>query len=126
MARGEELVRLRESMGGSFGYSLGYLDGRTYTTRNLGRPHFALMADVPSPMPAGFQSANHGGRGQNVLFEDGRIVFYVTPRPNAQADDVFVNEVGMVAAGVNPNDAVIGPSRALPGVYVPVSTAGSR
>ncbi len=110
----EELARLHSRMGGSYGYSLGFFDGRIYTTRDLRRPHFALVADVPSTLLAGYQSVNHGGRGQNVLFEDGRIMFYTSPRPHARADDVFVNEEGMVAAGMNRNDSVVGPSTAVP------------
>lgn len=112
---GVELAQLRGKMGGSFGYSLGFFeDGRFYSTRNLRRPYFALMADAPSLFPAGYQSLNHDGRGQNVLFEDLRIVFYRTSRPHARADDVFVNEMNLVAAGRNPRDSVIGSSAAVP------------
>jgi hypothetical protein len=112
---GEELVCLRRWMGGSYGYSLGFLDhGRVYSTKNLRRPFFALMADVPSTCLSGHQSINHDGRGQNVLFEDGRVRFYCTSRPHAWADDVFVNAFGLVAVGRNRNDSVVGPSMAVP------------
>jgi len=72
------------------------------------------MADVPSACLHGYQSINHDGRGQNVLFEDGRVRFYCTSRPHAWADDVFVNEQGLVAAGRHRNDSVVGPSMAVP------------
>ena len=61
-------------MGGSYGYCIGYVDQGVYQpTRNLGRPGFAIMADAPCEDRPGRQSDNHGGRGQNVLFEDGHV-----------------------------------------------------
>jgi len=111
----EQLARWRASMGGSFGYNLGFLEnGRYYGPRNLRRPYFALMADAPSSVLPGYQSINHGGRGQNVLLEDGHVLFYATPRPHVRADDVFVNELGMVDAGKHRNDSVIGSSASVP------------
>lgn len=110
----EKLEALRSAMGGSYGYVLGYVEGDQYrTTKNLRRPFFAVMADAPGDSPQ-HQSLNHGGRGQNVLFEDGRVVFYTTSRPNDALDDIFVNDAGMVAAGAHRNDSVIGASRAVP------------
>lgn len=111
----EELARMRNSMGGSYGYNLGFRqDGRYHSPRNLRRPYFALMADTPSFSLPDHQSTNHGGLGQNVLFEDGRVWFYRTPQPNARADDVFVNDSGMVDAGKHRNDSVIGASASAP------------
>lgn len=117
----EELENLRSAMGGSYGYVLGYIEGDQYrTTKNLRRPFFAVMADAPGDAPT-HQSLNHGGRGQNVLFEDGRVVFYTTSRPSDVLDDIFVNDAGLVAAGAHRNDSVIGASRT-----VPVILTGSR
>ncbi|OHB84148.1 MAG: hypothetical protein A2V98_23915 [Planctomycetes bacterium RBG_16_64_12] len=114
-ASGEELVRLHSTMGGSYGYNLGFQqNGRYYSTRNLRRPYFALMADAPSTSLPGYQSLNHCGRGQNVLFEDGRVWFYGSSKPHVRADDVFVNESGMVDAGKHRNDSVIGASASVP------------
>ena len=111
----DELARLRDSMGGSFGYNLGFLEnGRYYSTRNLRRPYFALMADAPCTSLPGYQSANHDNRGQNILFEDGRVMFYSVPKPHDRADDVFVNEWGMIDAGMHRNDSVIGASASVP------------
>jgi len=112
---GEQLSQLRETMGGSYGYSLGYVvNGLHQATRNLGRSTFALLADAPDYGQDQFQSLNHGGRGQNVLFEDGRVVFLPTPKPNQQADDLFLNDTGFVAAGTHENDSVIGGSSTPP------------
>lgn len=103
-----ELPRLRETMGGSFGYNLGYRqNGRYLPIRNAHRAHLALAADAPDPYGRG--SRNHGGRGQNVLFEDGRVDFLDNPRlPNG--DDIYLNDVGLVEAGLQPDDAVLAPS----------------
>jgi hypothetical protein len=115
----DRLVELRSQMSGCYGYSLGYTDDRGdyHSTKNLGRSLFALVADVPSADQPGFQSPNHGGRGQNVLFEDGHVGFACSSKPDGQADDIFVNREGRVAAGIGPDDAVIGPSEARPLLY---------
>ncbi len=112
---GEKLDQLQSTMGGSYGYSLGYVsDGRYWPTRNLARPMFAVMADAPNYGQPQFQSLNHGGRGQNVLFEDGHVAFLPTPKPNQEADDLFLNDTGQVAAGTHQNDSVVSASGATP------------
>ena len=48
-AVGNELFRIQQKMGGSYGYGLGYFDHGVYQpTRNLNRDYFAIMADAPS------------------------------------------------------------------------------
>jgi len=114
-ADSRELDRLHRSMGGSYGYCLGHmLHGCYHHTKNLRRKDFAVMADAPSAHLPSYQSANHGGSGQNVLYEDRRVQFVVSPKPNHQADDFFVNDDGLVAAGTHRDDSVIGPSAARP------------
>jgi hypothetical protein len=109
-------------MGGSYGYSLGHVkDGVYQHTKNLHRPNFAIMADSPSQTCPTHQSCNHGGKGQNVLFEDGHVKFLPTTRPLGLADDVFTNDDGQVAAGIHPDDSVIGSSPTAPIIH-----AGSR
>ena len=122
-ASDRELTELRSTMGGSYGYSLGYVeDGRYHPTRNLARPYFALMADVPDATYPGFQSVNHGGRGQNVLYEDGHVRFLTSPRPAPDTDDVFVNDSGLVGAGSRRDDSVIAASSAVPLTFVSIGT----
>ncbi len=118
-AREPQLRELRSRMGGTYGYSLGYTDerGAYHSTKNLGRSHFALVADVPSADRPSRQSLNHGGRGQNVLFEDGQVRFTTSSTPEGLNDDIFVNRQGQVAAGVGPDDAVIAPSETCPVSY---------
>jgi len=115
----DRLRELRSLMSGCYGYSLGYVDerGAYHNTKNLGRSQFALVADAPGADQPGYQSLNHGGRGQNVLFEDGRVRFACCSKPDGSADDIFVNRDGEVAAGIGPDDAVIAPSEARPLLY---------
>lgn len=101
---------LHRQMGGSYSSTYGYVeDGRYKGTRNLGRSHFALVADSPCQSYGDRQSSNHGGRGQNVLFEDGHVVFKPECRfsEGSRADDIFRNDEGQVAAGTHVNDSVI-------------------
>ncbi len=110
---------MQQTMGGSYGYNLGYVnDGHYQSPRNLRRSNFALMADAPSTELPGYQSMNHSGRGQNVLFEDGRVRFLATPKPEVVNDDLFTNDNGLVAAGTHSNDSVIGSSTTPPIFYV--------
>ncbi len=114
----EELARLRRWMGGSYGYSLGYVrEGQYRGTRDLNRTYFVIMADAPSSLP-GFQSLNHGGYGQNVLFEDGHVEFLTSSKPYADADDFYANDDGLMRAGIRRDDAVVGASACPPIVYV--------
>jgi len=117
-AVGDKLVDLQHRMGGSYGYCLGHLRDGTYrATKNLRREQFALMSDAPGTEPP-FQTDNHGGRGQNVLFEDGRVRFLASPKPRGFADDFFCNALGEVAAGLHPDDSVIGSSASPPIIYM--------
>ena len=95
-------------MGGSYGYCIGYMDnGVLHATKNLGRENFAIMADAPREERPDRQSADHGGRGQNVLFEDGHVGFLTSSRPSGWSDDIFANDRNQVAAGVHRDDSVI-------------------
>ena len=98
-------------MGGSFAFTLGYIEnGRYYPTRNLNRAYFVIMADAPIRDADGWRSNNHGGCGQNVLFEDFRVEFVKDCCFRPGGDVFFENNDGVAAAGLNPNDAVVGSS----------------
>lgn len=108
-AEGRHLERLQQMMGGSYGYTLGYLmDGRYHTPRNESRAFFAVMSDAPSLHLPGHQSSNHGGRGQNVLFEDNHVQFVVSHYGRIGDEDLFLNRRGFSEAGTDKEDAVIG------------------
>lgn len=114
-----QMANLRTTMGGSYGYNLGYTQNGEYQpTKNLYRDNFAIMSDAPNMNAPNFQSANHGGRGQNVLFEDGNVQFLTTTKPLGSTDDIFTNDAGKVAAGLNSNDSVLGSSGTAPIMFV--------
>lgn len=116
-ASGEKLEHFKRVMGGDYGYSFGYIeDGRYRCPNNRGRADFVLLSDMPSQSLEGRRSANHGGYGQNCLFEDGHIEFV---RGHAYGEDlIYVNDQGIVAPGVDPSDSVIAPSHLAPIVFL--------
>jgi hypothetical protein len=110
---GEALVRLRRQAGGSLGYNLGFIeDGEYQAPKHLGRAHYMLMSDAPASFPDR-KSDNHGGRGQNILCEDGSCRFVRNPCKNL-CDDPYLNRSGLVAAGNDCTDIVLGESLARP------------
>jgi hypothetical protein len=99
-------------LGGLFGYVLGYDDeGRYRRVRNRHRANFAVLAD--GAIEPGTAASNHGC-GQNMWFEDGHVAFLNACRLPASHDDFYRNRAGFVAAGIGPDDVVIGCSRATP------------
>ena len=114
-AEGQRLVRLQRMLGGNYGYSLGYRQGGNYQApRNRGRTNYALVADSPDDSLNGFRSNNHGGCGQNVLYEDGRVDYLKGCATGDCADHIFLNDENIMAAGLHPDDAVIGHSWSRP------------
>ncbi len=111
----DQVGELCRRMGGSYGYSLGYVqEGVYYGTRNLRRHHFALMSDRPSLHLPDFQTVNHSARGQNVLFEDGHVRFLATPNAPGPSSHLFMNDAGRIAPGLHVDDSVIVSSAAYP------------
>jgi hypothetical protein len=110
-ATGQELDVLRRTMGGDYGYNMGYMaDGELRRACNARRDSFVLAGDGPSNSQPRRVSGNHRGRGQNVLYEDGRIQF-IPHLPSPQIlDDPYHNRDGWVAPGVDRDDAVLGAS----------------
>jgi hypothetical protein len=92
-----------------FGVTFGFLkDGKYFVHTNTRRPHFVVASDAPGPGQS--NSPNHGGAGQNVLYEDGRTGFFAHHQPETSGDDFFVNANGVVGPGANENDSVIFPT----------------
>ncbi len=112
-ADGHELTRLQKLMGGHFGYSMGYQENGAYRVpQNSGRTNVVLLADAPSNTLPGRRSSNHGSRGQNCLFEDGRVQF--VSGHSVGRDAIYENDYGIVAPGSHSGDSVIAPSHLSP------------
>lgn len=108
--RFEALVR---RMGGDFGYTLGHrdADGRLQPNKSRHRTHHPLMADAPDD--SGEQSGNHPDGAHYILFEDGH--FERRRLGELHRDDhLYRNHQGEIAAGVEPEDDVIGGSHHQP------------
>jgi len=106
----EEMVR---NMGGDYGYTLGHRNpsGELQPYENLRRAHHPIMADAPDE--DGEKSSNHPDGIHHVLFEDGHVKRLL--QDDIRRDDhIFKNHDGKVAAGVDPEDAVIGDSHHRP------------
>jgi hypothetical protein len=96
-----------------YAYSLGYRDENGYHAPCYQGDNFPIMSDRP-PRDQGLgNSPNHGGAGQNVLFQDGSVRF-ITNRSLNFDDDIFRNKAGKIEAGTDANDAVLGPSAVIP------------
>jgi hypothetical protein len=109
--KAKELAAVLPQLSGSYAITLGYhdnADGRYRLQKDQHREHFAVAADRPGKN--GTNSPNHGGRGQDVLFDDGHVQWLTTPEIGADGDNIFVNGNHLIEAGIHSNDAVIAPS----------------
>jgi type II secretory pathway pseudopilin PulG len=115
-ATGAEREHMRRFMAGDYAYSLGYRDQHD----KIRQVHFSgsrfvpLLADAPSSAIAGYQSANHGGCGQYVLFQDLSVQYCKQCKCRKKRDHWYLNENGQPAAGCHEGDMVLGPSAATP------------
>lgn len=114
-AQAEQLAALRRQMGGSYGYSLGFIiNGKYHPPKDLRRATHALMADAPNPAAPNRHSLNHGGCGQNVLFEDLHVQYLTTCTAKGCKDHFYFNDDGKPYAGLHEGDTVIGASDECP------------
>ncbi len=112
----EVLARVQKLMAGSYAYRLGYNDrAGTYRQVRFVRLNTApMMADTPSLSVAGFQSANHEGCGQNVLFQDLSSRYIKLFLSQENIDHLYLNEDRKHAAGRHAQDVVLGRSEVGP------------
>ena len=106
----DEMVR---TMGGDYGYTLGYRDASGTLQQNVNRrrAHHPIMSDAPDDN--GELSSNHPDGLHHVLFEDGHVK-RLLPADLHREDHLFRNHAGKTAAGVDDEDAVIGDSHQQP------------
>ena len=112
-ARRDQFLRY---MAGDVAYTIGYRDanGKLRQVRSGCRRDVPVLSDAPSAAIAGYQSANHGGCGQNVLFQDLSCRYCTQCKSHEQRDHWFLNDEGQVAAGCREDDIVLGSSDATP------------
>jgi hypothetical protein len=108
---GSALTQAQQTMGGDYGCNMGYTEnGEHFAPENSGRSDYVLISDAPSDELPGRRSTNHGGDGQNLLYEDGHIKFIGTLPCPLVPDDPFYNLERRVGAGLNRTDHCIGAS----------------
>jgi hypothetical protein len=93
-------------------FNLGFRDdprGEYKTHRFMGRKNFPVSSDPPGRKFA--NSLNHGGDGQNVVYDDGHVGYLTTNRIGD--DDIFRNANQEVGPGIGSNDAVLAPAAIL-------------
>jgi hypothetical protein len=106
-----EFESWRRWVGGSYAYSLGVIKNGQYgMPRYLSRPDFAILADAPELIDGQLHWNAHGAKRCNILFEDGRVWLQVVGSDSSTVDHPFVNEDGILKAGCNENDSVLGQS----------------
>lgn len=106
----DQLRRVCRNISGNYCATAGYADEAGYhSPRNFHRETFAIVSDAPCQQRGEHQSSNHAGEGQNVLFEDGHVVYLknCNCERGTAGDDIFRNDDGKIAAGSHRDDSVI-------------------
>jgi hypothetical protein len=111
----DDFERLAPRLLSCYAYTLGYREGDTIRgpRRNLD-DEAPLMADRPPEDGLEDNSPNHGGSGQNVLYQGGQVRFVSDRHAGHQRDDIYLNRQKKVGAGLDVYDAVLGRSNARP------------
>ncbi len=119
----EELRYIQMTAGGHYGYTLGVREGDHFSSpRFEGRSQFAVMSDAAITRTTVIQRTatdqptyqvqvlSHGGRGINVLYEDGHVGFLPSEALDRMPDNPLVNNAGLSEAGLTLDDASLAPS----------------
>jgi hypothetical protein len=97
-----------EPNAGGYAYSLGVRgpDGQLEGLRRTDADLLPIAADQPVPL-------SHG-TGHNVLFVGGNVRFTTSPNVGVGGDHIFLNQAGIVAAGLNLHDTVLAGAHSSP------------
>ena len=111
------LVEIRQTSGGDYAYSLGFVKNQKLIgirrIAKRGQARNVVLADAPVGNLVRNEHVGIHGRGQNVLFADGRAAFLATRvRPGSSQDDIYQNDHGFVRPGLHEEDAVLAPAAA--------------
>jgi hypothetical protein len=120
-----QLATAKRNMSPFYAYRFPYRIGQEYYyIRDQRLPRSPIFSDTSGSEQDGFMSPNHGGSIVQVTNQDGSVKpLYSCTMPEFN-DDLFVNALGFVAAGVSRHDIVLGRSEATPAFAAPTSTGG--
>jgi prepilin-type processing-associated H-X9-DG protein len=113
----EEFQRHVRALASGYGYSLGHRSGEVVIGPRSDPDKDTMLPIMADCAPTGVlvgNSPNHGGSGQNVLYQDGHVKFCTTRTVGFGGDDIYVNKEQKVAAGLDWMDSVIGHGAASP------------
>lgn len=114
-SRGLERVRFIRLSGGTYAYRLPYkVGGEFRALRNTHSSKVPILADSPNPQLVEYTSCNHGGCGENVLFQDQNVRYLVGWFAPDGKDDLFLNYRGHVSPSDQRTDTVLAPSEVRP------------
>jgi len=107
----------KTAIGCDYAYNTGNLQPETGRVTPIAAAHTSMipmLADQPSlanpHSVAPGNSPNHGGRGQNVLYNDLHVGWHNTRRLNPNDSDMFLNNRNQLAPGLGLTDAALLPS----------------
>lgn len=112
-----QLQEARKKMSPFYAYCIGYRVGQQYYYVRGGQGPIPVLSDTPSGEGEGDISPNHGGPIVQVMNMDGNLKVLTTCKVQGGADDLFRNTAGHEAAGIGPQDSVLGRSDLTPGVF---------
>ena len=105
-AKPEELPALQRLAGGTYFYSLGYMEGGKYRAIKLRNcPKFVLISEPPANINR--PDLHHGQIGHNALIQNGAVRFMTDCQLECCNDDQFLNDNGEIAPGLHEGDAVL-------------------
>jgi hypothetical protein len=108
-AQGDERRQLVVWLGGTYAYRSGYFDpdGTYRQVQYTGDTNEPVMADAPRISSSGVRSANHGGCGQYVMYQGHCVRFRANSDLAADVDNIYLNQDGEHAAGLDRWDVVL-------------------
>lgn len=109
------LPELHDRLEGVFNYNLGSRQGENIEAPKMaGRARFPIASDVVLVNDTLIGSDSHFENRVNILFDDGHVEFLKIEHLPADIQRVFVNNDGLVQAGVDEDDVVLANSIARP------------
>jgi hypothetical protein len=110
----------RRWMSPFYAYRFPYRVGDQYLdVRDQRLPLSPIFSDTSGAKQDGFMSPNHGGDIVQVTNQDGSLKSLRSSTVPGFNDDLFLNAIGLVAAGVGRQDTVLGRSEATPAFAFP-------
>lgn len=99
-----------------YAYALPYrANGKYHKIRNTHRAMSPVLSDASGSEQTNPMSQNHGGQLVQVQCEDGAVKIFPSITLPGVDDNMYRNAKGKVAAGLGPQDIVLGSSDATPG-----------